>query len=122
MEVTLKLPKNYVEIEEEEMMYLDGGFQVHNSIVSFTVNCIFNAITGGGTVSFIRKLIGSQGIKKNIIKATKKWLSAQADNRICGLVLGALSGFLSWSIGSFAAKIWDRADTILNNGYCGALW
>ena len=25
MEMTLRLPQNYVEIEEEEMMYLDGG-------------------------------------------------------------------------------------------------
>ena len=24
MEITLRLPQNYVEIEEEEMMYLDG--------------------------------------------------------------------------------------------------
>lgn len=26
MEMTLRLPNNYVEIEEEEMMYLDGGW------------------------------------------------------------------------------------------------
>ena len=25
MEMTLRLPQNYVEIEEEEMMYIDGG-------------------------------------------------------------------------------------------------
>lgn len=25
MEMTINLPRNYVEIEEEEMMYLDGG-------------------------------------------------------------------------------------------------
>ena len=25
MELTMNLPRNYVEIEEEEMMYLDGG-------------------------------------------------------------------------------------------------
>lgn len=75
-----------------------------------------------GTVSFLRKLIDSQGIKQNIIKATKKWLSEQVANRISGIVLGVLSGFLSWSIGSFTAKIRDRADTRPNNGYCGALW
>ncbi|MFR7590793.1 MAG: hypothetical protein ACLUVC_05060 [Longibaculum sp.] len=26
MEMTMNLPRNYVEIEEEEMMYLDGGW------------------------------------------------------------------------------------------------
>ncbi len=30
MEMTLKLPQNYVEIEEEEMMYLDGGWNLQN--------------------------------------------------------------------------------------------
>lgn len=33
MEMTLRLPNNYVEIEEEEMMYLDGGTYLSKKIV-----------------------------------------------------------------------------------------
>lgn len=33
METALKLPNNYVELEQEEMMYLDGGLRMsHNQI------------------------------------------------------------------------------------------
>ncbi|MFR7590800.1 MAG: hypothetical protein ACLUVC_05095 [Longibaculum sp.] len=122
MEMTMNLPRNYIEIEEEEMMYLDGGFQVYNWIVSLTVNTIFKAFTGGGTVSFLRKVMGSNGIKQNIIKAAKKWLSRQAANRLAGILLGAIHRFLTWSVGGFFATMWDRNDKNPNNGCCGALW
>ena len=122
MEMTLRLPQNYVEIEEEEMMYLDGGFQVRNWIVSIASNAIFNAFTGGGTISYLRKIMSSKGIKDNIIKATRKWLNGQAANRLTGIILGAIHGFLTWSIGGFISTIWDRNDTRPRNGYCGVLW
>ena len=39
MELTMNLPRNYVEIEEEEMMYLDGGWRV--TINRRTINSAF---------------------------------------------------------------------------------
>ena len=44
MEMTLRLPNNYVEIEEEEMMYLDGGWSI--TINRSTVNAAAAAIWG----------------------------------------------------------------------------
>ncbi|MEG2909912.1 MAG: hypothetical protein RR945_11865 [Erysipelotrichaceae bacterium] len=32
MNMTLQLPNNYLEIEEEEMMYLDGGARYYNMV------------------------------------------------------------------------------------------
>ena len=74
---------------------------------------------GGGAVSFVKKVLSASSIKNGLKQYIGKYLSVQATNRIIGLVWGALYGFLSWSIGSAAAKLWDRNDTSPNNGICG---
>ena len=45
LELTMNLPRNYVEIEEEEMMYLDGGFRISYSTLFNTINCCIYGIT-----------------------------------------------------------------------------
>ena len=48
----LVLPNNYVTLEQEEMMYLDGGLSIHNGVLSFGINAAANAtlayFMGGG--------------------------------------------------------------------------
>ena len=39
----LVLPNNYVALEQEEMMYLDGGLSIHNGVLSFGINAAVNA-------------------------------------------------------------------------------
>lgn len=121
MEMTLRLPKNYVEIEEEEMMYLDGGFLNHVNIVAFGINVVFNSLCGGGTISTIKKILSSSSIKNGIKKYIGRWIGTQASNRFAGMIIGALNGFLAFSIGSAVAKLWNRYDTKPWDNYCGWL-
>ncbi|MGF3113630.1 hypothetical protein [Facklamia sp. P9177] len=64
----LVLPRNYVEIEQEEMMYLDGGLSLYKWTLSIPVNAAFNALLGGGTVDLVRSYIVKNGrtvVKRN---------------------------------------------------------
>ncbi len=119
----LVLPKNYVEIEEEEMMYLDGGWQftgLYNSVVAFGINAIVNGIMGGETASTVMRILGSNRTRNEIAKYAAKYLGARAANSLAGRIVSAIFGFSSWSIGSACAKLWDKYDTNPNNGICGA--
>jgi len=66
MEMTLRLPNNYVEIEEEEMMYLDGGYWTHVGHAEWTWTIDARACTilaayavAGATIS---ELLGKIGV------------------------------------------------------------
>ena len=39
----LVLPNNYVALDQEEMMYPDGGLSIHNGVLSFGINAAVNA-------------------------------------------------------------------------------
>lgn len=99
----LVLPRNYVEIEQEEMMYLDGGFGVKL------------------LMSFIRRN-GSAAARKKFNNVLIRFVSTRVANTVTGLVLGAINGFLSFSVGAAVTTIWDRNDTKPNNGSLNALW
>ena len=62
--------------------------QFHKNIVAFGINFVFNLITGGGTVGFIRKVLKADSIKAGIKKYSKKWLKAQAINYYQDYFLG----------------------------------
>ncbi|MFR7590796.1 MAG: hypothetical protein ACLUVC_05075 [Longibaculum sp.] len=74
MEMTMNLPRNYVEIEEEEMMYLDGG----GIPISFATNLVYTGITLlglGAGISAMRKFTAMHGkylakkkLKSNLAK------------------------------------------------------
>ena len=40
----LVLPNNYVALEQEEMMYLDGGLSIHNGVLSFWIKAAVNGV------------------------------------------------------------------------------
>lgn len=121
----LVLPQNYLEISDEEMTYLDGGFAIPNWVVAGGINIGIAAITGGGAVKLLTAFIrrkGSAAAKAALRKVLTRFIATQAANRVSGLVIGAINGFLSWSVGSAVATIWDRNDVRRNNGYCNNLW
>ena len=80
MEITLRLPQNYVEIEEEEMMYLDGGEYISRS----SCRGIMCAI-GISPSTYIASVLGYTLAVKLIKKATSYcgWMG-----KIASVVLG----------------------------------
>lgn len=121
MELTMNLPRNYVEIEEEEMMYLEGGILNHVRVVSFAINVGFNWLCSGGAVRTIKKILSASSIKNGIRKYIGRFLATQALNRFLGVVMGAINSFLSFSIGDAIAKTWNKYDTRPWDNYCGVL-
>lgn len=113
------LPASYVAIEQEEMMYLDGGLSLYKWVVSAPINIAFNASLGGGAVSLALGVIragGTAAFKKTLVKAIGKFVAVQTANRIAGRVVNSLAGFASWSsIGGAIANIWDKFDQKPNN-------
>ena len=55
MEMALQLPQNYVELEQEEMMYLDGGLTLSARTVRNTAAVI--GVSGSNTVNFVASRI-----------------------------------------------------------------
>ncbi|MEG0710279.1 MAG: hypothetical protein RR481_08590 [Longicatena sp.] len=56
-------------------------------------------------------------IKAYVKKYLSEWHSTQFANCVCGIILGAIHGFLTWSVGGFLSTMWDRADGV-ENGWC----
>ena len=76
MELTMNLPRNYVEIEEEEMMYLDGGSMtmLYKNIKGlwgrsqgFRMSCKAVGITLGTMEQLLRCLILKQSANSDML-------------------------------------------------------
>lgn len=116
----LVLPENCtVNTVADEQLVEGGG--VYNSIVAAGINMVANGIFGGGTLSIVRNVVKSYGttkLKSTVLKGMQKWVSARIANTLIGGIMGLVNGFLSFSVGDFAAKAWDRVDNKPNNGVC----
>ena len=122
----LVLPQNYIEIEQEEMMYLDGGLSLYKWVVSGPINIAFNGLLSGGTISLIKGYIAKKGrtvVTREIFKVVSKWLGIRAANYISGTIVGNLLKYAGWmSVGDVVANLWDRYDVNPNNNRINALW
>ncbi len=109
----LQLPNNYVEIEREEMEYVDGGGptahviekSIDKRLISVPVNALGWYFTGGA----IGKGIAMLG--KQAAKAIGGVLSA-------GGIANVANGFTGdwWNFGDHLANSLDRKDRIPGNG------
>ncbi|HFE9851871.1 TPA: argininosuccinate lyase [Enterococcus faecalis] len=119
-EMELILPQNYVEISEEEMMYLDGGglgkhWYNSRGNVATIIDVASIAIAGWGAVSSavkVRKLL-----RTNVGKRLTSGVAIQLSRHFGSAVGRAFSAALnvgltmcSASIGSIAAMGLDRID------------
>lgn len=122
----LVLPKNYVEVTEEEMMYLDGGglgkhWWNKRGNVATVIDVAAAAIAGWGAISSalaVRKLL-----KTNVGKRLTSGVAIQLSRQLGSAVGHAFSGALNIgltainsSIGGIAAYGLDRVDGRLD-GY-----
>ena len=122
----LVLPNNYVALEQEEMMYLDGGFSIPRWPVATAINIAFNGILGGGAISLVRNYIRNYGLRRvtsAIAGAAARYVGVRVANRVAGFALSAINGFAAWmSIGDAITTIWANNDVNRRDPNLNALW
>lgn len=89
MKMTLRLPNNYVEIEEEEMMYLDGGTYLSKK------NC--RGIIAGLGMSPGTFMAAASGAV--VVSKVLRWMKAGGP---LAWVVGIVGGVVSGAIGKIA--------------------
>ncbi|AUB33463.1 TPA: SPH_0224 family bacteriocin-like peptide [Streptococcus pneumoniae] len=122
----LVLPNNYVALEQEEMMYLDGGFSIPRWPVATAINIAFNGVLGGGAISLVRNYIRNYGLGRvtsAIAGAAARYVGVRVANRVAGFALSAINGFAAWmSIGDAITTIWANNDVNRRDPNLNALW
>ncbi|HET8037265.1 TPA: SPH_0224 family bacteriocin-like peptide [Streptococcus pneumoniae] len=122
----LVLPNNYVVIDEEEMMYLDGGFSIPRWPVATAINIAFNGVLGGGAISLVRNYIRNYSLRRvtsAIAGAAARYVGVRVANRVAGFALSAINGFAAWmSIGDAITTIWANNDVNRRDPNLNALW
>ncbi|HEX0241729.1 TPA: SPH_0224 family bacteriocin-like peptide [Streptococcus pneumoniae] len=122
----LVLPNNYVVLEQEEMMYLDGGFSLPRWPVATAINIAFNGVLGGGAISLVRNYIRNYGLRRvtsAIAGAAARYVGVRVANRVAGFALSAINGFAAWmSIGDAITTIWANNDVNRRDPNLNALW
>ncbi|WP_142357369.1 SPH_0224 family bacteriocin-like peptide, partial [Streptococcus pneumoniae] len=120
------LPNNYVVLEQEEMMYLDGGFSIPRWPVATAINIAFNGVLGGGAISLVRNYIRNYGLRRvtsAIAGAATRYVGVRVANRVAGFALSAINGFAAWmSIGDAITTIWANNDVNRRDPNLNALW
>lgn len=119
------LPQNYVELTEDEMMYLDGGISLPDSVVGFAINSGINFalavwMGGGGGYALARAAIariGAGQATRFFTRALTRFVSIRIANAIGGGIVGTILGVGSLSVGGVIAKNWDAHDRHKNNGW-----
>ena len=106
-EYALQLPNNYVEIDRDEMEYVDGGLSIPNWLVAgavnWTIDAVVGAATGGGALALrslakryglaAAKTIFSSSLKKRLMA---KAISASISYYMCGFV-GVAYEIMCWA-------------------------
>ncbi|HHA7430208.1 TPA: SPH_0224 family bacteriocin-like peptide [Streptococcus pneumoniae] len=122
----LVLPNNYVVLEQEEMMYLDGGFSIPRWPVATAINIAFNGVLGGGAISLVRNYIRNYGLRRvtsAIAGAAARYVGVRVANRVAGFALSAINGFAAWmSICNAITTIWANNDVNRRDPNLNALW
>lgn len=122
----LVLPNNYVALEQEEMMYLDGGFSILRWPVATAINIAFNGVLGGGAISLVRNYIRNYGLGRvtsAIAGAAARYVGVRVANRVAGFALSAINGFAAWmSIVDAITTIWANNDVNRRDPNLNALW
>lgn len=97
----LVLPNNYVAIDEEEVMYLDGEFSIPRLSVAVAINIAFNGVLGRGAISLVKNYVRKLGLRwvtSAVARATARYVGVRVANRVAGFATSATS-----AINGFAA-------------------
>ncbi|CKI87102.1 Membrane protein [Streptococcus pneumoniae] len=122
----LVLPNNYVVIDEEEMMCLDGGFSIPRWPVAVAINIAFNGVLGGGAISLVKNYVRKHGLRwvtSAVAGAAARYVGVRVANRVAGFATSAINGFAAWmSIGDAITTIWANNDINRRDPNLNALW
>ena len=122
----LVLPNNYVALEQEEMMYLDGGFSIPRWPVAVAINIAFNGVLGGGAIILVKNYVRKHGLRwvtSAVAGAAARYVGVRVANRVAGFALSAINGFAAWmSIGDAITTIWANNDVNRRDPNLNALW
>lgn len=115
-EYTLQMPTSYVDIDREEMEYVDGGFTIKNWAITGTIEAAIFLIP---TLKIFKTTVLSVALLSSaarnslvrticsVITDITYGMYKMSENR----VLGAIKAFTGFSIGSFiATKLIDPLD------------
>lgn len=92
----LVLPNNYVAIDEEEVMYLDGEFSIPRWSVAVAINIVFNGVLGRGAISLVKNYVRKLGLRwvtSAVARATARYVGVWVANRVAGFATSAINGF-----------------------------
>ena len=110
----LVLPKNYVEIEQEEMMYLDGGLSIPKWTVTGTITAMAYAalaVSGGALATGgLKVVLGSMGLRKALVASIVKALGKLGISVGNALASSWVRTFASGGIAGLASNIADSID------------
>jgi hypothetical protein len=122
-EMTLRLPMNYVEVERDEMEYIDGGWGLDimpDGVFGALIDVAIGGIAGAGVSSIKRFILkeGAQAAERIFTKTIKSKLIAWGAGKLAPLVGGAVSFALTYAdIGNAAARWIDARDVYPNDGW-----
>ena len=102
----LVLPNNHVELEQDEMMYLDGGASIRTTATN--ARNAFNVMSSAGTV--LAATAGAAAIATTIV------------SRIVGAIVGAIFGWWA-NFRSHASTAYHQAvQLVASRGGNSAVW
>lgn len=127
----LVMPSSYAMMDEEEMMYVEGGFiPVPNWLVAGAVNLMIDALVVGGVrkaASFFAGRVKKYGVKatgffmseKLRSKLIAKGVAAGVATGLCGIAAAGIT-ILTWALdpGGQLASFIDSRDCNPNSGCC----
>lgn len=124
----LVMPNNYAVVNEEEMMYVDGGFGIPNGLIGGAINLAIAAIfasIGGGlggcaakNLAAAVKAAGRGAVEAEIKKFVNRCCTLTIASWVCGWVpsMMTLFGYII-DPGRSIADWLDSKDGCPNNGY-----
>ena len=125
----LVMPSSYAMMDEEEMMYLEGGaIKVDTFWVAFTIDVAVTLVFGGAATSALGWLMnkGMSKIMNALIKGTSNLctiIKNALGNGVANMItrhLGIVGTVLSFtSVGGAVANLWDMFD---NGNLDGHVW
>ena len=122
----LVLPNNYVALEQEEMMYLDGGFSIPRWPVAVAINIAFNGVLGGGAINLVKNYVRKHGLRwvtSAVAGAAARYVGVRVANRVAGFATSAINRFATWmSIGDAITTIWANNDIHRRDLNLNDLW
>jgi len=123
MEMTLELPQNFVELDQDEMMYLDGG--AWNSVrnVGIAIDVVIGIFTFGKSVKSgvaLRGLLNSSSLMTNVIRTEITRLFGNTVSNAVTFGLNTAFTMSGTSAGNLIARGLDAVDGrvrgVSNNG------